>query len=155
MGNIKYTKELLESVVVDSVSFSDVCRKLGKFPKGAMWSLVKSKIEKFNIDTSHFLGQSAQSGERQVGKCKKLTADEILVCDKPQRERASKLRRALLETGVPYECEKCKINKWLGVDLLLEVDHKNGDWSDCRKDNLRFMCPNCHSQATYNKRSVS
>jgi hypothetical protein len=23
-----------------------------------------------------------------------------------------------------------------------------GDWSDCREENLRFMCPNCHTQTT-------
>ncbi len=33
--------------------------------------------------------------------------------------------------------------------MVLEVDHKNGDWSDCRSDNLEFMCPNCHNVKTY------
>jgi hypothetical protein len=30
--------------------------------------------------------------------------------------------------------------------LTLHVDHVNGDYCDNAEENLRFMCPNCHSQ---------
>jgi len=34
--------------------------------------------------------------------------------------------------------------------LTLHLDHENGDHRDCRKENLRWLCPNCHTQtATY------
>jgi len=31
-------------------------------------------------------------------------------------------------------------------ELRLQIDHKNGIWKDNREKNLRFLCPNCHSQ---------
>ena len=57
------------------------------------------------------------------------------------------LRRALIEKGVEYCCSKCGQGpEWLGHPLTLDVDHIDGDWSDSQLNNLRFLCPNCHSQ---------
>lgn len=47
---------------------------------------------------------------------------------------------------IPYECE-CGINGiWRNKKITLELDHINGIFDDNRIENLRFMCPNCHSQ---------
>jgi 5-methylcytosine-specific restriction endonuclease McrA len=32
------------------------------------------------------------------------------------------------------------------MPITLEIDHINGEHNDNRRDNLRFLCPNCHSQ---------
>ena len=36
--------------------------------------------------------------------------------------------------------------EWNGKPLKLILDHKNGNNSDDRHENLRFLCPNCNSQ---------
>jgi predicted RNA-binding Zn-ribbon protein involved in translation (DUF1610 family) len=57
------------------------------------------------------------------------------------------LRRALVAQGRSFRCEACGIEgTWNGRRLNLHVDHINGQFWDCRADNLRFLCPNCHSQ---------
>ena len=45
-----------------------------------------------------------------------------------------------------YECNICRISKWNKTYITLALDHKNGNNRDYRFKNLRFLCPNCHSQ---------
>lgn len=48
---------------------------------------------------------------------------------------------------IPYVCEKCgNDGNWQGQLLTLQLDHKNGINNDHRLENLRWLCPNCHSQ---------
>jgi hypothetical protein len=47
-----------------------------------------------------------------------------------------------------YKCGVCGILEWNGEDLNLELDHIDGDRNNNNIGNLRFICPNCHSQTT-------
>lgn len=58
----------------------------------------------------------------------------------------SRLRRVMLRNGFTWKCAICGIDEWLGTSLTLHVDHINGDKRNNNADNLRFLCPNCHSQ---------
>ncbi len=57
------------------------------------------------------------------------------------------LKKKLLQHK-PYSCEICNLDSWQGSKLTLEIDHKDGDNSNNCIGNLRFLCPNCHSQTT-------
>jgi 5-methylcytosine-specific restriction endonuclease McrA len=43
-------------------------------------------------------------------------------------------------------CEHCGIRDWRGRPLSMALHHVNGDARDNRLENLRLLCPNCHSQ---------
>jgi hypothetical protein len=143
--NIKYTKEMLESAVKSSMCVADVMRKLGVRRSGGSHSHLVRRFDFFNIDTSHFTGKGLSRGRPSP---RKKSWREILVLRTTgKRQYAFQLRRALIEYGIPYECNSCKISPlWNSKELRFQVDHINRNWLDDRPNNLQFLCPNCHSQ---------
>jgi len=65
------------------------------------------------------------------------------------------IKRRLLRVGLLQKrCQDCNISEWMGEPLSIQIDHVNGDRTDHRLENLRMLCPNCHSQtATYGRRN--
>lgn len=56
------------------------------------------------------------------------------------------LKRNMLYAGVSYKCHTCGVTEWEGQTLNLEVHHIDGDKYNNSLSNLKFLCPNCHSQ---------
>ena len=68
---------------------------------------------------------------------------------------SNKVLRSFLETCRGYSCEVCGLSRWNGKDIVLEVEHINGNSDDSSKENICLICPNCHSQTpTYKGRNT-
>jgi len=70
--------------------------------------------------------------------------------------RRTTIKRRLLEAGVlENRCDVCGLTEWRGQRISIQIDHRNGVRSDHRLENLRMLCPNCHSQtATFSGRNI-
>jgi 5-methylcytosine-specific restriction endonuclease McrA len=140
----KYTKELLSEVVARSDSVAEVLRRLDLAQAGGTHAHISRTIKALGIDTSHF-GKTPRNGAEK----RRHRAEQILVRLQPgsRREKPHMLHRALIEIGRPYECALCGLDgTWRGDPLRLEVDHVDGDYHNNEAWNLRFLCPNCHTQ---------
>jgi 5-methylcytosine-specific restriction endonuclease McrA len=67
-----------------------------------------------------------------------------------------KLKNKLFKEGIKEnKCDICDISNWMGKKINCELDHINGDRTDHRIENLRILCPNCHSQTeTFRSKNI-
>ena len=146
---MKYTKEVLEDAVKKSTSVTDVLRNINCPISGGGHSHISRKLKKYNIDTSHFYSSVAhliKTAQRSAILRRRSATDILTLSSIERRIPARVLKRALDEMKIEYKCQKCKINSYDNMPITLEVDHINGNWQDNRLENLRYLCPNCHSQ---------
>jgi len=139
------TDEQFVELVKNSINISEVLFKLGYTVKGNSWgfSQVRRRMEALNLTPQQFKGKSALKTSDD-----RLVNPENLLCENSKHAR-NVLRRYILSNNlIPYRCAICGITHWNNKALSLELDHINGINNDNRLENLRFLCPNCHSQTT-------
>lgn len=135
---------LLQTAVANSRSIRQVLFSLGLRESGGNYAQAKKYILEHNLDDSHFTGSTWNKGLHGIGKPRK-PLDEILVS--PSTFQSYKLKNRLYKAGLKKPaCEECGWKKQSEDGRLpLELDHVNGIGTDNRLENLRILCPNCHS----------
>ncbi|MFJ7955370.1 HNH endonuclease signature motif containing protein [Streptomyces sp. NPDC096319] len=144
---VRWTREVLAEAVAASTNMWEVLRRLGVELVGGQHTHISRRIRDYGLDTTHFTPPART--ERMRFNQRRRTPEEILVLNTsphPRRARSSRTKAAMLEAGVEERCAMCRTEaEWLGDPLPLEVDHIDGDWRNNRIENLRLLCPNCHS----------
>ena len=80
------------------------------------------------------------------GSNKKVPLSEILEGLHPYFQTGKVKKKLLQENIFDYKCFECGISTWNNKTITLQLDHIDGDNNNNKLENLRFLCPNCHSQ---------
>lgn len=114
---------------------SYICQQLNCKPE-----TLNSYMKKMGIE---YAGQKAKKGQYKGGHEYKPAMYYI---ENNIALSSHKLKEKLIRDGVKEnKCELCGISQWQGIDLPLELHHKDGNHYNNNLDNLIILCPNCHS----------
>ncbi|MFJ4968837.1 HNH endonuclease signature motif containing protein [Streptomyces sp. NPDC088755] len=140
---VRWTKEVLQAAVASSTTMCEVLRRLGLQVVGGQHTHISRRVKALGIDTSHF------STPSRTAEIRRRRPEELLVDQSQNLARripGERLKRAMIAMGTTERCALCGTGRtWRDRPLSLEVDHIDGNWRNNEPQNLRLLCPNCHS----------
>lgn len=140
MNKFDWNKEVVEKAVKNNYCYADVLRELNIPIAGNNTNTLKSYINKYGLDISHFTFTAKTKGDKQYKKVTDYLVNGSTI-------KTFKLKEKLLKEGYKEnKCEICGITEWQNKPLVMQLHHINGNPTDNRLENLQMLCPNCHSQ---------
>ena len=142
-------KEEFIEIVSSCKSYNSILTYFGE-KNGGYIRMLRYRVKKENIDVSHFRCDTSNNLKQSL--------DQILIADSSYKGNGTALKKKLFNSKLlDNKCARCGIKggktnfpKTEGFinELVLQLDHINGIHNDNRIENLRILCPNCHSQTT-------
>jgi 5-methylcytosine-specific restriction endonuclease McrA len=143
----RYSKKVLEEITRSSNCLYDVCKKLGLCAGGDMYDVLRRDLSDWKISTQHFDGERERYRKiKQAmvrGQKNPRTVEDVL---RKNSGASPTLVKKWAQKAIRYECECGITTNWRGKTISLQLDHIDGNRENHEVSNLRWLCPNCHSQ---------
>lgn len=140
-GQCKFTEEQLRAAIERNTSWIAVMEAIGLSPGTTVKVGLQKKADALKVSTAHLTGIRRHHFQHNQTR---WTVDTAFQLNSPICKTS--LRR-LAKKHIEYKCAFCNNSGvWNERPLVLDLDHINGNNKDHRLENLRFLCPNCHSQ---------
>lgn len=141
-----WTDEALIRAVATSDCWAEVALALGLVAAGNNNKTLQARATFLGLDSLHFSRKRRLDALRSYRESRALTYEDIF-CEHSHVKSACVGRYIRKHCLLPYECLLCgNAGVHNGSQLVLQVDHINGVSGDNRLENIRWLCPNCHSQ---------
>jgi hypothetical protein len=140
---------------IDSKVFIKVCNESESMAQAAIkLGLHFNTFKRYAIQLGCYETNQSGKGINKKGN-PKFELNEILEGKHPHFQTYKLKNRMLKEGLIENVCSICGITEWNNNPINMELDHIDGNRSNHKLENLRMLCPNCHSQTeTYRSKNI-
>jgi hypothetical protein len=136
--------EKIREIINSSGSITEILDRLGLSNIGGNYLTLKSRIKSLGINYGD-LPRGKRNDVSSKVLSEKESMSQVFIKDSNSRRWAKKYLKIYTHLK-PYVCECGNDGHWENKKLVLQLDHIDGDNTNNLLENLRWMCPNCHSQ---------
>jgi hypothetical protein len=154
MKSIIYSvsKEILQQYINESKTYGQVLKRFDLENRGANPKTLKRRIKDEGLDDSSLsknlkFGGGWNKNTKGILN-KRMSLEDAMVKIFTKRPSSQQQKNYIRSYKLIDEiCGECGLGKeWNNKPITLELDHIDGDSINNILSNLRWLCPNCHSQ---------
>jgi hypothetical protein len=143
-------RELITDAIEKSITMAEAAKYLGM----SLTSFKKYAI-KFGLYSPN-QGRKGITRDEYEDDTRRIPLNDILNGYYPFYSTGKLKKRLLRLNMIENKCAVCEVNEWMGKELVCELDHIDGNNQNHKLENLRMLCPNCHSQTeTFRGRNIN